>query len=181
MAATGTPTPNLGLRIPVGTDPASVDDINYNSNVLDTKIGAVGNTSVKAQIDALDTKITNYMKYKPNDTFSGKSNTPFSIPGYVTGGSQDLYFTLMVPYSMENITSVAFTGTFNGAFRSIVGYLPNSQSGNIDLRTLSGTTWTLTKLNNYNIQINVHFDSQLSVSNNTPVIMALNTFTLTFT
>lgn len=51
MAATGTPTPNLGLRIPVGTDPASVDDINYNSNVLDTKIGAVGSTSVQDQIN----------------------------------------------------------------------------------------------------------------------------------
>ena len=58
MAATGTPTPNLGLRIPQGTDPASVDDINYNSNLLDTKIGAIGNDSVKTQIDALNGKIS---------------------------------------------------------------------------------------------------------------------------
>lgn len=54
MAATGTPTPNIGLRIPQGTDPASVDDINYNSNLLDTKLGAVGNTSVQDQIDSLN-------------------------------------------------------------------------------------------------------------------------------
>lgn len=54
MAATGIPTPNLGLRIPQGTDPASVDDINYNSNLLDTKLGAVGNTSVQDQIDSLN-------------------------------------------------------------------------------------------------------------------------------
>lgn len=54
MAATGTPTQNLGLRIPQGTDPASVDDINYNSNLLDTKIGAVGNDSVQDQIDSLN-------------------------------------------------------------------------------------------------------------------------------
>lgn len=39
MAATGTPTPNLGLRIPLGTDPADVADINANSNTLDTVIG----------------------------------------------------------------------------------------------------------------------------------------------
>ena len=58
MAATGTPTPNIGLRCPVGTDPASVDDINYNSGVLDTKLGAVGSTSVQAQIDALNSKLT---------------------------------------------------------------------------------------------------------------------------
>lgn len=56
MAATGTPTPNIGLRIPQGTDPASVDDINYNSNLLDTKLGAVGNTSVQDQIDSLNGK-----------------------------------------------------------------------------------------------------------------------------
>lgn len=59
MAATGTPTPNIGLRIPQGTDPASVDDINYNSNLLDTKLGAVGNTSVQDQIDSLNSNIGN--------------------------------------------------------------------------------------------------------------------------
>ena len=59
MAATGTPTPNIGLRIPLGTDPASVDDINYNSNLIDTKLGAVGNNSVQDQIDDLNSKITN--------------------------------------------------------------------------------------------------------------------------
>ena len=58
MAATGTPTPNIGLRCPVGTDPASVDDINYNSGVIDTKLGAVGSTSVQAQIDALNSNLT---------------------------------------------------------------------------------------------------------------------------
>lgn len=58
MAATGTPTPNIGLRIPQGTDPASVDDINYNSNLLDTKLGAVGNTSVQDQIDSLNSKLS---------------------------------------------------------------------------------------------------------------------------
>ena len=62
MAATGTPTPNLGLRIPVGTDPASVDDINYNSNLLDTVLGAVGNTSVKDQLDELSDQIANMFK-----------------------------------------------------------------------------------------------------------------------
>ena len=57
MAATGTPTPNIGLRRPQGTDPASVDDINYNSNLIDTKLGAVGNTSVQAQINSLNSNI----------------------------------------------------------------------------------------------------------------------------
>ena len=57
MSATGTPTPNIGLRIPLGTDPASVDDINYNSNLIDTKLGAVGNDSVQDQIDSVQDQI----------------------------------------------------------------------------------------------------------------------------
>ena len=57
MAATGTPTPNIGLRIPLGTDPASVDDINYNSNLIDTKLGPVGNDSVQDQIDDLNSNL----------------------------------------------------------------------------------------------------------------------------
>lgn len=60
MAATGTPTPNIGLRCAQGTDPASVDDINYNSNLLDTKLGAVGNDSVQDQLDSLKSKIVSY-------------------------------------------------------------------------------------------------------------------------
>ena len=58
MAATGTPTPNLGLRIPLGTDPASVDDINYNSNALDTIIGDVGETPVAGQLGAANNRIS---------------------------------------------------------------------------------------------------------------------------
>ena len=58
MAATGTPTPNIGLRRAQGTDPASVDDINYNSAIIDTKLGAVGNSSVQDQIDTLNGKFT---------------------------------------------------------------------------------------------------------------------------
>lgn len=54
MAATGTPTTNIGLRRPQGTDPASVDDINYNSELIDTKLGAVGDTSLQAQVTALN-------------------------------------------------------------------------------------------------------------------------------
>ena len=86
MAATGTPTPNLGLRIPVGTDPASVDDINYNSNLLDTVLGAVGNTSVKDQLDGLSDQIANLITVK---------STPLSVEtnasGFITLGINASY------------------------------------------------------------------------------------------
>ena len=81
MAATGTPTPNIGLRIPQGTDPASVDDINYNSNLLDTKLGAVGNTSVQDQIDSLNSNLSsksNVMEL--NVPANGSATIPFQSP-----------------------------------------------------------------------------------------------------
>ena len=75
MAATGTPTPNIGLRIPQGTDPASVDDINYNSNLIDTKLGAVRNTSVQDQITALSSNMTSMGKFKFFNTSAATSVT----------------------------------------------------------------------------------------------------------
>lgn len=62
MAATGTPTTNIGLRRPQGTDPASVDDINYNSELIDTKLGAVGSTSVQEQINTLNSNKANLVQ-----------------------------------------------------------------------------------------------------------------------
>lgn len=67
MAATGTPTTNLGLRRPQGTDPASVDDINYNSELIDTKMGPVGNTSLQAQVNALNSQLASDWGTKTTD------------------------------------------------------------------------------------------------------------------
>lgn len=76
MAATGTPTTNIGLRRPQGTDPASIDDINYNSEVIDTKLGAVGSTSVQEQINTLNSKIvTGTMVIACN---AGKTQVPYA-------------------------------------------------------------------------------------------------------
>ena len=66
MAATGTPTTNIGLRRPQGTDPASVDDINYNSEVIDTKMGPVGNTSLQAQVNALNSHLAKFYRDPSN-------------------------------------------------------------------------------------------------------------------
>lgn len=73
MAATGTPTPNIGLRRPQGTDPASVDDINYNSNLIDTKLGAVGNTSVQEQINSLNSNLSKSVSQENASPQSGES------------------------------------------------------------------------------------------------------------
>lgn len=99
MAATGTPTPNLGLRIPIGTDPASVDDINYNSNLLDTKLGAVGSDSVQDQIDTLNGKFTYLVQTVSSTniatgaTYSIKINVP---SGYIPVALTNISLTFSV-------------------------------------------------------------------------------------
>lgn len=50
-------TTNLGLKKPEYSDPADIKDINDNMDTLDGKLGAVGNTSVQGQIDAINTKV----------------------------------------------------------------------------------------------------------------------------
>ena len=94
MAATGTPTPNIGLRIPQGTDPASVDDINYNSNLLDTKLGAVGNTSVQDQIDSLNSNLASLLNlYSTNAGIKSIVSTNSGVHMTYTGNTA---FTMIV-------------------------------------------------------------------------------------
>lgn len=50
MAST---TPNIGLTLPTGTEGWKRSVINGNFTILDTKIGAVGNTPLQTQINTL--------------------------------------------------------------------------------------------------------------------------------
>jgi len=61
MAST---TPNIGLTLPTGTEGWKRSVINGNFTILDTKIGAVGNTSLQSQINTLSSQIANKIKVK---------------------------------------------------------------------------------------------------------------------
>ena len=54
-----TTTTNLGLTKPSGTDKIRIAQINGNMDILDDKIGAVGNTSLQAQVTSANQAITN--------------------------------------------------------------------------------------------------------------------------
>ena len=130
MAATGTPTPNIGLRIPQGTDPASVDDINYNSNLLDTKLGAVGNTSVQDQIDSL------------NGNKATKDAVQLTNGTAVTYTFQDnTAFILLI--ERANTTGVGYSGLYIGHAHNsghVVAVYPSSScTVSINARTLTLT------------------------------------------
>ena len=55
MAST---TPNIGLTLPTGTEGWKRSVINGNFTILDTKIGAVGNTPLQTQINTLSSQLT---------------------------------------------------------------------------------------------------------------------------
>ena len=54
-----TSTTNLGLTKPAGTDKIRIAQINGNMDILDEKIGAVGNTSLQAQVTSQNEAIAN--------------------------------------------------------------------------------------------------------------------------
>lgn len=145
MAATGTPTPNIGLRRPQGTDPASVDDINYNSGVIDTKMGAVGNTSLQAQINTLNSQIITKEKFEAVSTWGNyfAVNTTIPLTKDVTqakavlvqvgwnqsssGYAEPIYYKMLVGeyynvvYALNNtIKTITFTLT-SGTLITITG------------------------------------------------------------
>lgn len=141
MAATGTPTPNIGLRIPQGTDPASVDDINYNSNLLDTKLGAVGNTSVQNQIDSLNSKIASFANSAMIDSLS-KTTHSFTVP------NSDRHLLFGLGASANNSFGAIVACASNGA----VTFVELGKGSNVTLS--SGTnTFTVTLSNGGGLKI----------------------------
>lgn len=71
MAST---TTNIGLTKPAGTDQALISAINGNMDIIDTKMGAVGNTSVQGQITALSDQI----EWKLVGNVTGSTEITFS-------------------------------------------------------------------------------------------------------
>ena len=143
MAATGTPTPNLGLRIPVGTDPASVDDINYNSNLLDTVLGAVGNISVKDQLDELSDQIATKV---PTESVSGfrirkcANIVTVNIDKSVTKSGTGWGNIGVLPTGYKPDIMMYFVGIDNNSADDKQLFLRANTNGDIDVDFLSAGT-----------------------------------------
>ena len=119
MAATGTPTPNIGLRIPQGTDPASVADINYNSTVIDQKVGPVGSTSLQAQVDSAEQA----MAYVVNGNTAPSGGIPSGKYVYVknntNGIATGMYITTAAISSGATVQASSLSACSEGAVNSL--------------------------------------------------------------
>lgn len=140
-----------------------------NNKVCDTDMN-----EIKSVINGNNTEIDGEMFYKPGDTIElGNNNAPglYVANGYISGGTQSVFVTLVTPKRLDNITSIIIN-SINVESRGISGYL-NSQPGYIEYVGKSGYTITawISSLNTITIRI-TKSDVFINVNNNTPITLA---------
>lgn len=144
MAATGTPTPNIGLRIPLGTDPASVDDINYNSNLIDTKLGAVGNDSVQDQIDDLNSNLNSKLS-SASISIDTSNTTTFTFPNLHNLNHPSIFkHGLLVWGISSNSQSAGISFVFVDTNGNVTVFNLTGNTDRTFTGSVSGTTLTIT-------------------------------------
>lgn len=82
-----TTTPNIGLTLPSGTEGWKRSIINGNFTILDTKIGAVGNTPLQDQINTLSSQITGLIVYAEYTIANNNTAQDFSYPTGLNSGN----------------------------------------------------------------------------------------------
>lgn len=115
--------------------------------------------------------------YKANDTYNESGYVIHA--GHVTGSTKGIEFSVVVPLSMENISTVTITAC-KGILRGIKGYLDNKSTAT-DFVAETGYTFAATKRSNNTVSITIMKSSVFAnVDNNTPATFA-GTLTLKFT
>lgn len=126
-----TNTTNLSLIKPAGTDKVRIAQINQNMDILDEKIGPVGNTSVQNQIDSLNSNINQFTGV-PTNTYSGDLNSLLTPGWYLLESSATntppalSSGKLKVEYGgTNNYVRQTYYGGYNGAIYTRVRYYSN--------------------------------------------------------
>lgn len=115
-------TPNIGLEKvtssqTVGELQESMNGSGRNMDILDAKIGAVGNTSLQAQVSALDNKLSNFLQF---------GNAEFTITdasfGFIDSGVSSVDYVILAAYCLLTANCVVQisnlnTGTANYRFQ----------------------------------------------------------------
>lgn len=112
-------TPNLGLTKTtaaetIGQNWAASNDSGGNFDIIDTKMGAVGNTSVQAQLDALNSKTTPLYK-EVNGTSKSVANSTWTELAQITLPAGTWLIIGEADYSTDNtgirILMITYTET----------------------------------------------------------------------
>lgn len=162
-ALTGTPTAPTAAA---GTSNTQIATTEFVANALTAAISG-----------AIADAINSATKYRNGDSYV--TSAPMILSGYSGYANRNVYFTLQLPKSIENITAITVT-RFTGAVRGINAYL-NESTDSYDWLTGSNvTSVTATKVSNNAVRIQIVTSSGMSgAAVNTPVTFNGN-ITLTF-
>lgn len=131
-----------------------------------------------AQFVVNNVDVMHELFYRAGDTFTLTGYTP--IHGFVTLGNKLVRLTIPMPKSLANISTISCTACTGGVRVTAGGYLNN---GSDSSNWLSDSTVTVTayKAGDKLIRLELSTSGTYSnVTNNTPVIMACNPVTLSF-
>lgn len=143
-------------------DPATTG---YDTFIRTANIGQQGFSAWKRLI------IEDDIFYKAGDTYTNR--TLVYAGGHVTSGSETICATINVPKRMDKISTIT-VNSYEVSARSVSGsYLLNQAT--------SGLTVTAAKADGCNVRLHFNAGSAYSVTNNTPVSVAIYGLKLTFT
>lgn len=148
--------------------------INQNANVPNVnKVTDDDLNEIKSAINNNNNTLNDSLFYKVGDVIEiGNAGTPglYVANGYISGGTQSIFVTLVTPKRLDNITSITID-SINVEARGTSGYL-NSQAGYVEYVGKSGYTITAWKSSNNTITIRLQKSSAFTnVTNNTPVVL----------
>ena len=118
-----TTTTNLGLTKPAGSDKIRIAQINGNMDIIDEKVGAVGNTSLQDQISSANEAIGN-LRFATN---LGSISTSSALETAIETAAQSLEQYECRPVSFY--AGASFSGFVNGSrYQGIVNVVSKSSS-----------------------------------------------------
>jgi len=151
-----TSTTNLGLIKPAGTDKIRIAQINQNMDVIDAKMGAVGNTPLQTQIN------NNLVHHKKPGSYT--DNYFIGVVGFIT--SNGTRATLFLPLVFQGSIQTVSITSFLARIRTVeCGYLGGSSG--VDLASYI-TSATVQKAQG-GISVILDNDDGWGISNNTPL------------
>lgn len=141
-------TPNLGLTKTtaaetIGQNWAASNDSGGNFDIIDTKMGAVGATSLQAQVDALNSKKANADRVFKNSPYTASQTLQITLPADIANGHAFLvvfrHYTSETTFTTD-LMVLAGTGSNSVA----TAWISKNSSATLQSTSVSGSTVTFT-------------------------------------
>ena len=136
-------------------------------NEVNTKVGTLSSlkTSAKTNLVNSNNELYDMFYYKSGDTITF---TEIVLVGFISNSTKSLYFSVILPKNLANITTVNIT-SFSAELRGINDYL-NNTAGYVQYVGASGYTLSSVKGSDNSLNITlVKSTAFTNATNNTPI------------